>query len=53
MASGSTGWEVVTKSTLLIYGSILRSTFFMLYINDPPDVVIGNIAVYANDTSLH
>ena len=33
-------------------GSILCSTFFMLYINDPLDVVIGNITVYANDTSL-
>ena len=40
-------------NTRFLYGSILRSTFFMLYINDPPDVVIGNIAVYANDTSLH
>ena len=40
-------------NTGFLCGSILCSTFFMLYINDPPDVAIGNIAVCANDTSLH
>ena len=34
-------------------GSILGLTFFLLYINDFPDDVICNIAVYANDTTLY
>ena len=34
-------------------GSILGSTFFLLYINDFPDNVICNIAIYADDTTLY
>ena len=34
-------------------GSILGPTLFLLYINNPPDDVICNIAIYANDTTLH
>ena len=34
-------------------GPILGPTFFMLYINDLPDDVICNIAIYANDTTLY
>ena len=32
-------------------GSTLGPTFFLLYINDPPDDVICNIAIYGNDTT--
>ena len=31
-------------------GSLLRPTLFLLYINDLPDDVISDIAIYADDT---
>ena len=34
-------------------GSFLDPTFFLLYINDLPDDVICNIAIYADDTTLY
>ena len=34
-------------------GSILVPTLFLLYINDLPDDLICNIAIYADDTTLY
>ena len=34
-------------------GSILGPTFFLLFINDLPDIVLSKITIYADDNTLY
>ena len=36
----------------VLQGSILGTTLFLFYVNDLPDCIICNIAIYADDTTL-
>ena len=37
----------------MVHGSIFGPTLFLLYIDDLPDDVICDIAIYADDTTLY
>ena len=54
--SSGFGWEISDEYPVnagVPQDSILGLTLFLLYINDLPDDVICNIAIYANDTTLY
>ena len=56
MTSGCSGGKSLQEYPVnvgVLQGSILGPTLFLLYINDLPDDVTCNIAVYPDDTTLY
>ena len=52
VSSGFKSSQEYPANTGVPRGSILGSTLFLLHINDLPDDVICNIAIYADDATL-
>ena len=50
--SGKSSQECIVNAEVP-QGSILRPTLFLLYMNELPDDVICNIAIYADDTTFY
>ena len=46
-------WMSSSRKKYTVIGSILCTTFFLLYTNDLPDDAICDIDIYADDTSLY
>ena len=56
MASSGSGWEVLQEYPVNVgvpQRSILGLTLFPLYINDLPNDIICDIAIYADDATLY